>query len=115
MHYTRIYSDEAGESHFQEVSIQLHDEGDVGLLSEPINIKAFQFRENKPDYNWDYHQPPNRQFIILLNGEIEIETSLGELRSFKGGDILLVEDTLGKGHKTKNITPEIRKSIFIII
>lgn len=115
MHCTRIYADEVGDSHFEDVIIQLSDKGDVGLLSEYITAKSVQFRENKPDYNWDFHHAPARQFIILLDGEIEIETSLGEKRRFKGGDILLVEDTTGKGHRTKNITQQIRKSIFIQI
>jgi uncharacterized cupin superfamily protein len=34
---------------------------------------------------------------VLLDGEIEIGTSTGEKRTFKGGDVLLVEDTTGKG------------------
>jgi hypothetical protein len=51
----------------------------------------------------------------LLDGEIEIETSLGEKRIFKGGNILLVEDTTGRGHKTRNLQPFKRKSIFITL
>ncbi len=113
MFYTRIYSDEHGDSHFERVDVTLSERGKIGHLSELMSVKNLQFRENKPDYNWDFHNAPARQFIILLDGEIEIETSLGEKRSFKGGDILLVEDTHGKGHRTKNITQQIRKSIFI--
>jgi hypothetical protein len=51
----------------------------------------------------------------LLDGEIEIETSLGDKRIFKTGEVLLVEDTTGKGHKTKNLQPVKRKSIFILL
>jgi hypothetical protein len=40
---------------------------------------------------------------------------LGEKRSFKTGEILLVEDITGKGHKTRNIENKPRKSIFITI
>jgi len=50
-----------------------------------------------------------------LDGEIEIETSLGKKRTFKGGEILLMEDTEGKGHKTRNIQNIERKSIFITL
>ena len=67
----------------------------------------------KPDYDYDFHTVPQKQYVILLDGEIEIETSLGEKRTFKGGDILLMEDTQGKGHKTRNIQNIERKSIFI--
>ena len=56
---------------------------------------------------------PQKQFIILLDGEIEIETSLGVKRRFKAGDVLLVEDVEGKGHKTRNLREHKRRSIFI--
>jgi len=115
MHYTKIYCDEQGESHFEDVPISLSDQGVMGCLSEAFTVQSIQFRENKSDYTWDFHQAPARQFIILLDGEIEITTSLGKVRSFKAGDILLVEDIHGKGHKTRNIKQEIRKSIFIKI
>ncbi|MBS0652377.1 MAG: hypothetical protein JSR39_02495 [Verrucomicrobia bacterium] len=113
MHYTRIYSDLHGDSRFEDVEISLSDKGLVGKLSEIHPAKCVQFRENKADYHWDFHTAPDRQFVILLDGEIEITTSLGEVRNFKGGDILLVEDVSGKGHKTRNIKQQLRRSIFI--
>ncbi len=113
MHYTRIYSDSNGESHFETVRVPLKDQGIVGYLSESFAIKSLQFRENKADYKWDFHNYPAKQFIILLDGEIEITTSLGETRQFGAGDIVFVEDTPGKGHKTRNIKQQIRRSIFI--
>jgi len=113
MHYTRIYSDEKGESHFETVIVPLKDNGAVGYLSECFEVKSLQFRENKASYKWDFHNAPFKQFIILLDGEIEITTSTGETRQFTSGDILLVEDTTGKGHMTKNIKKQIRNSIFV--
>lgn len=113
MHYTRIYSDKEGESHFETVELRMREEGPLGSLSDVMSARAIQFRENNSDYYWDYHNAPARQFIILLDGEIEITTSLGEKRRFISGDILLVEDLTGKGHKTENIKREKRKSIFI--
>jgi hypothetical protein len=115
MKYTRIYADDLGESHFEDVEVHLTDKGDVGFLSADFTVTAFQFRENMAKYQWDYHTAPTRQFIILLDGLIEIETSTGEIRRFKAGDILLVEDTTGKGHRTKNILQQIRRSLFIKI
>lgn len=113
MIYTRIYSDTNGNSHFEEVVVPLHDKGVVGFLSANFVVSELQFRENKMDYSWDFHTAPARQFIVLLDGEIEIETSLGDVRRFKGGDVLFVEDVSGKGHRTRNITQRIRRSLFI--
>ena len=115
MNYARIYADENGDSRFEVIEVPLVDYGSAGFLSSTFEVSFLQFRETKSDYNWDFHVAPNRQFIILLDGEIEITTSLGEVRTFKGGDILLAEDTTGKGHKTRNLTIAKRKSLFIII
>lgn len=112
---TRVYSDANGDSHFEDISISLNDKGMVGRLSDPIPAKSVIFREVLPTYDWDFHPAPQRQFIVLLDGEIEIETSLGKKRNFKQGEILLMEDTTGKGHKTRNVIPEKRKSVFITL
>jgi hypothetical protein len=49
----------------------------------------------------------------LLDGGIEIETSTGDTRNFAAGEVILVEDTTGKGHRTRNLEPKIRRSVFI--
>jgi len=115
MEITRLYTGEGGESYFQQVDIPLKDEGDIGKLSEGIDSKEIFFRETEGDYDYDYHNAPQRQYIIILDGEIEITNSLGEKRRFKSGDIILVEDTEGKGHKTRSIDGKLRRSIFITI
>ena len=112
---TRVYSDVNGDSHFEDIIIVMKSAGDIGSLSEALPAKGIIFREVEPSYDYNFHNAPQKQYIILLDGEIEIETSLGETRKFKGGEILLVEDTIGKGHKTKNITSEKRRSIFITV
>lgn len=113
MQYTRVYTDAEGNSNFEDVEVQLTDQGTIGWLSGNYPVKNLQFRRNEAGYDWDFHNAPDRQFIILLDGEIAITTSKGDTRHFKGGDILLMEDTHGKGHQTKNIKAQIRHSIFI--
>ncbi len=112
---TRIYSDANGDSHFEEINIPLKDAGDIGFLSQKSLASGIIFREVKPAYDYHFHNAPQRQYIVLLDGGIEIETSLGEKRIFKTGDILLAEDTTGKGHKSKNIENRKRKSLFITL
>jgi hypothetical protein len=113
MHYTRVYSDSSGDTHFETVIVPLSDGGDIGYLSEKFDVKALLFRETKADYDLDFHTAPARQFIILLDGEIEITTSLGETMQFSAGEVLLMEDTAGKGHQTRHLKSMIRKSLFL--
>lgn len=112
---TRVYADQQGESRFEDIDLPLKEAGEIGYLSESIPAREVMFRKVKPTYDYDFHTAPQRQFIILLDGKIEIETSLGEKRTFKGGDILLMEDTEGKGHKTRNLQHTERKSVFIVL
>ncbi|MCO6493482.1 MAG: hypothetical protein J5I98_33990 [Phaeodactylibacter sp.] len=113
MQYTRLYTGDDGHSYFEDVSVPLLDRGNIGAISEGFDVGQLMFRENEPGYDYDFHNAPARQFIILLDGEIEIETSRGEKRIFKGGDVLLVEDTDGRGHKTRHTKHQKRRSIFI--
>lgn len=112
---TRVYSDSNGDTRFEEISIPLNDAGQIGMLSDRLPATSVIFREVEKDYDYDFHNAPQKQYLILIDGEIEIETTLGEKRQFKAGDVLLLEDTEGKGHRTKNLKPEKRKSIFITI
>jgi len=112
---TRIYSDANGDTHFEDIEIPLIEAGNIGRLSVTEPATGIIFREVDPGYDWSFHVAPQRQYNILVDGEIEIETSLGEKRIFKGGEVLLLEDTSGKGHRTRNIQPINRKSIFITL
>ena len=95
--------------------IVLRDAGQIGRLSDPIEAQAVIFRTNEPGYDYDWHTAPQRQFIVLLDGAIEIEASDGNRRTLRGGDVLLMEDTTGKGHRTRNVEPRERRSLFIVL
>ena len=112
---TRIYSGENGESYFDDIAMPLKNNGDIGFLSDKIPVKELIFRKVKSGYDYDFHNAPQKQYLLLLDGEIEIETSLGEKRTFTAGDILLLEDTDGKGHKSRNIQNMERRSVFITL
>lgn len=113
MKITRVYNDDRGDSHFEDIHIPLIDQGAIGYLSGGIAVKTLQFRKVAADYDYDLHCAPQRQYIVLLDGGVEIQTSLGHTRQFQTGEILLVEDTEGKGHKTKNLEKKERTSLFI--
>ena len=115
MKVTRVYADEHGESHFAEQEYPLRDAGEIGHLSDAIPAKSVVFRRNDPGYDYDWHVAPRRQFIVLLDGAIEIETSDGAKRTFRGGEVLLMEDTTGKGHRTRHVEPRERHSVFIVL
>lgn len=115
MTLTRVYADSSGESLFDEVEYPLHDAGEIGMLSDMVATRGVIFRENSADYDFDWHQAPRRQFVVLLDGHIEIEVSSGEKRQFQGGDVILLEDTTGQGHRTRTVDGKPRRSLFIAL
>ena len=101
MKVTRVWADEGGESHFEDREVALKNSGPIGRLSEPIPARAVVLRD--------------RQFIVLLDGAIEIEVSDGSRRVFRGGEILLMEDTTGRGHRTRHVEDRELRSVFILL
>jgi quercetin dioxygenase-like cupin family protein len=112
---TRVYSDNNGDTRFEDIYIPLNEVGEIGKLSEGFPVRNIIFREVDPTYDYNFHNAPQKQYVILIDGGIEIETSLGEKRRFNAGDVLLLEDTDGKGHRTKNLESRKRRSIFITV
>lgn len=113
MRITRISTGSDGTTHFNDVEIPLKDAGSIGRLSQTLPATGVVFRETPADYDYDWHPAPRRQYIVLLDGEIEITVGDGETRRFRGGDVLLVEDTEGKGHRTRTVDGRVRRSLFI--
>ena len=115
--YTRLYTSADGHSNFESVKIPLVNETLIGHLSATIPATNIQFRLTTESYDLDFHNAPRRQFIIMLSGSVQITTSRGEVRVFRGGSetsVLLVEDTAGKGHKSKALDGK-RESLFIYL
>jgi quercetin dioxygenase-like cupin family protein len=108
-----MFSDNRGETHFEDVDVPLKDLGRSSELSEVFETTGMVFRHTKPDYDLDFHNAPRRQFIVNLTGGVEIEVSDGEVRRFKAGEIILAEDTTGKGHKSRALDGQERFSLFV--
>jgi EutQ-like cupin domain len=113
MKIKRIFSDSDGESHFEEFEVTLTDSGDIGMLAQLQEATGIIFRETPGDYDYPWHNTPRRQYVIILEGGVEITVSDGETRRFGGGDVVLLDDTSGKGHYSKAVNGEPRNSIFI--
>ena len=111
----RLYADKNGESHFETVEIALTESSRAGRLSERMPATGVIFREVMPDYDLDWHPAPRRQYIVNLDAGVQITASDGESRIIKAGEVLLVEDTHGKGHLSKSVGGKMRHSIFVPI
>jgi hypothetical protein len=105
MMITRIFADDHGESHFSDIEVPLTlivpAEGLPPMRMSPtIASTQVRFLVAPPALiAHDWHVAPARQFVLLLEGSLEVEVSDGQRRGFGRGAIVFVEDTRGKGHK----------------
>ena len=113
MKIVRVYTGDDGESHFEDIEIPLTDRGAIGRISELVKASGIVFRETDGDYDLDFHNAPRRQYVINLDAAVELETGDGSRRVLGPGDILLAEDTTGRGHKSRAVDTRPRRSIFV--
>jgi hypothetical protein len=111
----RIYTGPDNRSHFEDLQIPLTSAGKIGFISALMKSTGVVFRETDGDYDYDFHTAPRRQFVVNLEGEVEIEVGDGTKRVLRSGDILLAEDTTGQGHISRAVAGKPRKSLFITL
>ena len=110
--YVRIYCDDAGESHFEDMDTELVFM-DFAPPAAPLAVAPFltggtmQWLGAPSEWEDDTPHPvPRRTVMAITQGEVEIMVSDGDVRTFPAGAVFLIEDTWGKGHQTK-ITSDI--------
>jgi quercetin dioxygenase-like cupin family protein len=96
MAITRLYTGDDGQTHLEELDLTSHPE-----LTSGQSAKGIVFRRSEPGYFSDWHNAPRRQFVITLEGEVEIGLGDGSVHRFGPGHVTLAEDLTGKGHTTR--------------
>ncbi|MFC2012197.1 hypothetical protein ACFLVU_03595 [Chloroflexota bacterium] len=115
MKITRLYTGTDGESHFEDIYITLDGSDGTEKMSELKKATGIIFRETSGAYNLDWHPAPRRQFVINLEGRVELGVGDGTSRIFGPGDIVLAEDTEGRGHVSRAVNNQPRKSIYVTL
>jgi hypothetical protein len=109
--------DNQGESFFSHKQVNVGkptSANAIGALSE-LSASGMIFRETPGEYDFDFHCAPQRQFIICLDAGVDIETSGGDRQIFPAGSMFFVEDTWGKGHRSRAVDGKTRRSVFITV
>ena len=96
----RVYAGTDGESHIEELDIDSYPE--FAELQSVAGVRIQKFTEMR---NMDFHPLPERRLIIHLSGEVEIGLSDGAKHIFRAGDVRLMEDTTGRGHTHRDLSP----------
>jgi len=121
MHHVRIWADEMGESHFEDVTLDATvspaEPGVAELwVSDAVDVDRAHFVSVQAfDQRPDWHCAPRRQFVVFLDGWVRITVSDGESRELPAGSVVLVEDLVGKGHVTEHEPGERRVLLLPVV
>ena len=114
MKVTHLYTGSDGESHFKDIEISLQNDKRIGgRLSEVMKATGIILLEFEGRKQHDWHNASGRQLVITLQGESEIEVGDGTKRRFRPGDILLAEDSTGRGHISREVSSRLHRMVFV--
>lgn len=121
MRYYRIWADERGDAHIDELQIEYHEVANYAAgvppvaVSDAIDLGEGHFSVLPAGWFGDWHPAPSRQYVVLLQGRLEVTTEDSAMIG-EPGTVWLIEDTTGKGHRTRVLGDEdaIRFSVTLV-
>jgi quercetin dioxygenase-like cupin family protein len=99
MRISHLYTGDDGQTHIEWQTLKSHP-----LLGTPHATDGILFRATPPGYFLDWHNPPRRQYVIIVSGEVEIGLGDGTLHRFGPGHVVLANDLTGQGHTTRVVS-----------
>lgn len=108
MRCLRMYADQNGDSHFEDVEVEMScPPAEHNMeLSSSIPSGNVGFRRFPP--GWDTRPEPasGRLLVFILTGEVELTVSDGTVRRVGPSSVVLVEDIWGRGHTARVVSEE---------
>ncbi len=101
---TKLFTGEDNKSYFIDEDCGHETFQPLGWYSKKFPTSGIMFRDFEAGLLYKMHNAPQPQYIIYLEGEVEVTASGGETRRFKPGDVLFATDLTGEGHISKMIT-----------
>jgi quercetin dioxygenase-like cupin family protein len=116
----RLREDEAREGHYDTI----HIDRELKTFAPPAQPLYVSRIEPASGYGvirlpagWvgDHHPSPQRHILFALAGILRVTASDGETRLIRKGDAFLMEDTLGKGHKSEVLSEEDFDAVIVML
>ena len=91
----RMYADANDDTTWEPIDLEAHKDWLDGVEATRV-----RFGIRLPDVVQDWHPAPQRQFVIILSGQLQITYPDGSQKVFGPGDARLMDNITGKGHQT---------------
>ncbi len=105
---THIYMKDNGDSAFKDLEISFERTGIDTYINMP-NPTEMLLAETDGGHDFGFHNPPQKQWVITLQGKIKVSLLDGSFRTFGPGSMLLTDDAeiIGStGHRTQIISSD---------
>jgi hypothetical protein len=107
----RLYTDEAGESHFgtwewHAVEAVFAPPAPPVEVTDPVPAERALILRIPGGWFGEPHPAPQRQLMVVVAGCLETTVSDGETRQLTPGSAILLEDTTGLGHTSRAVDGE---------
>jgi hypothetical protein len=115
MKYVRLYTGPDGETHFEDREMETTVREFTANVP-PVTLSQtfpgtgvfFLYIRVTPEFEEvEFHTAPRKMLVIQLKGVGEHEASDGTKRLFSAGDVAMLEDVTGKGHRSKYLGEEV--------
>jgi quercetin dioxygenase-like cupin family protein len=100
--FMRMFTGDDGETHFEELPVEWSER--EGTRTRLLEADGISFAQYESGTFVDWHTAPSRQYILHLTATVEATAWDGSTLVMEPGDVLLAEDTTGRGHQTRAIT-----------
>lgn len=102
----KLFTGSDGASHVQQGSVK---------VEEQTEVISVHFKESPPHTSLDWHDAPQRQYVLTLSGTLEFTTRDGEVFVLRPGVVLVATDTIGSGHRWRLIDDDAWRRCYVVL
>jgi quercetin dioxygenase-like cupin family protein len=84
-------------------------------LDQRTEVMAVHFKETPAHSSFDWHDAPERQYVLTLSGTLEFTTRDGETFVLRPGDVLVATDDVGSGHRWQLIDDQPWRRCYVVL
>jgi quercetin dioxygenase-like cupin family protein len=103
MKMMRVYAGDDEQSHFEDIEVPF-DGAEGRRTTEAFSSDSVRFATLPAGVQMDYHHAPARQFVIVLDGSLEMGCGDGSTVQCSPGDVFLADDHTGQGHTFRELS-----------
>lgn len=116
----RLSEDAAGESHFDEFEMT-RPLTNFAPPAVPFFVSAVEkatgFVAIRIPVGWvgNLHRSPHRQMLFCCAGALKVTATDGSVRTIGAGNVWLMEDNTGKGHKSEVVSAVPFDAVIVVL